>query len=35
MSPGEWVLEVTLARADGRGEATYYWALSVSLSGAP
>lgn len=30
MSPGEWVLEVTLVRADGRGEATYYWALSAS-----
>jgi len=30
VSSGEWVLAVTLHRADGRGEATYYWALRVS-----
>jgi hypothetical protein len=30
VSQGEWVLAVTLHRADGRGEATYYWALSAS-----
>lgn len=35
VSPGEWVLAVTLHRADGRGEATYYWALTVSGSTAP
>lgn len=27
--PGEWVLAVTLTRADGRGRATYSWAVSV------
>ena len=26
---GDWVLAVTLARADERGEATAYWAISV------
>ena len=30
VSPGEWVLAVTLHRADGRGDATYYWAISAS-----
>jgi hypothetical protein len=35
VSPGDWVLAVTLHRADGRGEATYYWALRVSGSAAP
>ena len=29
VSPGDWVFEVTLTRADGRGEATYYWSLEV------
>ena len=24
---GTWILELTLTRADGRGEATYYWEL--------
>jgi len=26
---GAWVLEVHLTRADGRGEASYYWAIQV------
>jgi len=27
--PGAWVLAVQLVRADGRGEATFYWAIRV------
>ena len=30
VAAGEWVLAVTLHRADGRGEATYYWSLKVT-----
>lgn len=30
IAAGEWVIELTLERADGRGRATYYWSLSVS-----
>jgi hypothetical protein len=27
IAAGTWILEVTLTRADGRGEATYYWEI--------
>jgi hypothetical protein len=29
LPPGEWVVGVTLRRADGRGEATYFWVVRI------
>ena len=29
VAPGDWVFAATLHRADGRGEAVYYWSLRV------